>query len=84
MCHGGPLLCSQYFPLLQKLVPTLADGSVLILDFANGKVYYNPPSPQLKPLFAFVEDYLGERLEPDGMCGMESGDDHWMALCIPV
>ena len=46
---------------------------MLVLDFATGKIYCNHPGSQLKPLSIFIEDFIAERLKPDGMVAVESG-----------
>ena len=71
---------SNYYPLLQKSVPTISDGAMLILDFANGKIYCNHPGSQLKTLSIFVEDFIAGRLIPDGMFV----DKKWHPLQPPI
>ncbi|KAL5493675.1 hypothetical protein EMCRGX_G014885 [Ephydatia muelleri] len=64
----------------QKLVPNVSDGSMLVLDFATGKIYCNHPGSQLKPLSIFIEDFIAERLKPDGMFA----DKKWLPLQPPI
>lgn len=71
---------SNYYPLLQKLVPSISDGSILILDFNEGKIYCNPLGPQQKPLTDFVEDFVAKRLKPDGMFA----EKKWLPLQPPI